>query len=743
MHSLLEKQLKKASRQPSGEPDYKTLLELVNKSYEEHDRLRRLSERSVQLMSDELHSLNAAILREKDETEMRFKLAMQGSSDGIWDFDIKKGTIWLSARCKEMLGYPDNELEHTTILAWKELVTEDNQRQVEQFLTQHLCSTPEMDQMNEHTTLKFRHKSGDVRHIMCRASAMYDDNNHIQRLVGVQTDITTIMRMQEELVQERNKANAANKAKSDFLANMSHEIRTPMNSIMGMTNLLLDCKLEEQYVVWLKIIKNSSESLLNIINDILDLSKIEADRIDLERSSIDLIELIEEVMDSLSYRSTEKHIDLLVHYHLNTPRYFLGDPVRIRQILINLINNAIKFTKTGYILVSVIPLQDSNNNLSHLRFEIKDTGIGIPEDKTHYIFEKFSQAEESTTRNFGGTGLGLAICKKLIALMGGTINVKSVLNHGSTFYFDIFLPVDHTTNKRSGTPDIQNFTDLKILVIEESIPVRKILRDYFKSWGIHANFCRTSHQALSYLQRAEQQHSPYHMVLVDSFNEGMEQHHTVRFLHKEGFNSPYFIAMAAGEVESIESFKQSGFSALVTKPFLPSQMMDILMTSWLTIQNHDTTEFITRHNIKNQRKRRIENPDKNDYSHLSILLSEDVIANQLYFKAVMARLKCQVDVAGNGLEAINAVKNKSYDIIFMDCQMPEMDGFQATAQIRALSLDKQPFIIALTADAMQGDREKCLQAGMDDYLNKPVKAENLTRMLEKYGNDNTDSSFKP
>jgi two-component system sensor histidine kinase/response regulator len=538
------------------------------------------------------------------------------------------------------------------------------------------------------------------------------------KLYGGARDVTEQRKVNDLLAQ-------ASRMKSEFLANMSHEIRTPLNGVIGMADLLRDTQLDAQQSHYVEIIQNSSSGLLQIINDILDFSKVEAGRMDLEYLSFSPVTLIESQAELLAARARAKNLSLVTFVDPALPSTLKGDPGRLSQILINFVSNAIKFTEEGRVVVRLLQTGSKDGRVQ-LRFEVSDSGIGLNEETQRKLFQPFTQADSSTARKFGGTGLGLSICKRLVELMGGKIGVKSTEGKGSTFWFSCELEQSSVEIVSENRQD-QLPTQLRVLVVDDDPPSGEIFQKYLLNWKMQAELASGAAEGLEMLEAAVKQGRPYALVLLDYKMPDISGFDFLERVKADSsrYSSPHFILTTAffGVKHSEEALKR-GFSSYLAKPVKQSELFNAISNCFVKAGN----------------MRKIVSPlagggqaAQKHAAAFRILVAEDNAANQLLTLTQLQKLGYAAQAVANGREALDAVKSGGFDLVLMDCQMPEMDGFEATRAIREWEKSQglRIPIVALTANAMKEDERRCLESGMDAYLAKPIKKEQLARALEQ------------
>ena len=708
------------------------------------------------------------------ESEERLDLAVTGANLGLWDNNLITGENIVNKQYAAILGYEEGEVG-TNSESFQKLVHPDDLPEMMKFFQRHLDGkTPFYE-----AEFRMRTKTGGWKWIQSvgRVSER-DEKGKPLRILGTQRDITDRKRGEEvlkkakeeafamsnklqEAIKQANRmaieANSANRAKSEFLANMSHEIRTPMNGVIGMTELLLDSELTDEQREFAGMINSSADALLQIINDVLDFSKIEAGKLELEMIDFELRPVIEETAEILALLARQRGNELTCLISDDLPYILRGDPGRLRQILINLINNAIKFTENGEIAIRVEaatspPPSTVNRQLSTILFSVTDTGIGIPKNKQVRLFKSFSQIDASTTRKYGGTGLGLAIAQQLVGMMGGEIGLKSEEGRGSTFWFTAVFEERPERRKQPRIITV-NLEGKRILVVDDNHTNRTIVSTYLIKRSARVSTAAGGEEAIQLLREANAAGDPFHLALLDMMMPGMDGEALGRAIKDDPIlRDTTILVMLSSDTwrSNSKRLKEIGFAAHLTKPIRPSRLFERLAAALgQAVTEADIRQKTTFPAMEARMVKKSAGPAR-------ILLAEDNPVNQMVALKMIEKLGYHADIVTNGKKALQALELIPYELVLMDCQMPEMDGFEATRKIReyeaaqeikksgAQAPSRKPTtphsllstahipIIAMTAHALHGDRERCLNAGMDDYISKPVKQAVLAAAIKKY-----------
>jgi Amt family ammonium transporter len=623
--------------------------------------------------------------------------------------DDRLQELYISPQIEAMLGFTQEEWLENPFLWFRQLHKDDRDKWVEEFA--QTCS------IGTNFRAEYRLMTRDNRVIWVQGECQLirDDEGRPLYLQGIAFDITH--RKQSTMIEEAKlAAEAANRAKSEFLARMSHEIRTPLNGVVGMIDLLLATGMSEIQERYANLARNAGDALMNVINDILDFSKIEAGKVEIEAIEFELDKLVEDLCELLAPVAAHKNLALASVRRPNLPRRLIGDPNRIRQVLTNLINNALKFTSAGSVLILVAPQRMENDRII-VRISVQDSGIGIPRDRLDRLFKSFSQVDSSITRKYGGTGLGLAISKRLTELMGGDIQVDSEEGKGTTFSFTVNLGTTPSTDQEASQAEIEAMLRIvRVLVVEDDTTRAKIIEEQFDGFLSPHSRVVTPDQALDTLHAAAVDGYPFDVALIPySSPGGSKLTAAIRF--ESRFKHTKFVAVIdASDKTDFQTFRRIGFGAQIRGPFTQSQLLEVIAKA---IAEEPGPEKSETPNVV---------LSKGSLKGLHLLVAEDNEMNQFVTQELLRRAGCTCEIVVDGEKAIAAVRTGKYDAVLMDCQMPVMDGLEAARRIREYEEEegqRRLPMVALTAEAISGDREKCLAAGMDGYVTKPIHAEEL------------------
>jgi PAS domain S-box-containing protein len=654
-------------------------------------------------------------------TEQRYRLLFERSLAGVYRITMDGRILDCNDACARILGYASRD-ELLSSAAASSYSSPDD---LSQFLSR-LGAEKSLTNFER----RLQRRDGHPVWVLENANLIPGGASAGNLIEGTMFDITERKQAESELQQAKDAAESASRAKSEFLANMSHEIRTPMNGIIGMTELALETELTPEQHEYLSMVKTSADSLLTVINDILDFSKIEAGKLDLDTTTFILRDHIEEMARSFAVAAATKGLELVCDIRPDVPLEVVGDPTRLRQVIVNLLGNAIKFTDRGEVVLHVETREKTSQGTS-LHFAIQDSGIGISSDKQKLIFEAFAQGDSSSRRKYGGTGLGLTISSRLVEMMGGRIWVESEPGQGSTFHFTALFQLPQRAANRKDRESPATLEGIHVLVVDDNPTNRRILERTLSQWGMRSSLADSGWTALAALRRAKEQNDPVSLLLLDAQMPGMDGFTLASKIHqdRELPTSTVMMLTSGGQRGDAARCREVGISAYLTKPVRQLELREAILKV-LGMQKEKTQDqksdskqdegLVTRHSLREARRQ------------ISVLLAEDNVINRELAVRLLTKRGHKVTVVENGKQAVAAMQTKTFDVVLMDVQMPEMDGFEATGAIREMELaagTRTP-IIAMTAHAMKGDRERCLAAGMDAYISKPIQFEELLEVTE-------------
>ena len=690
--------------------------------------------RKIRRLGTSLHDANRQLREEVAERKSaedrlrtqveRFDIAARAANDAIWDWDLVSDKVWSNGAAQTYFGR--NLQSPVSSQSCMEKIHPEDVKRVQDGIQRVL----DQGQSFWSDEYRLRLHDGNYASVLDRAYVVRDDWGRPIRMIGAMNDVTKSKHAEAVILRAKEAAEAATRAKSEFLANMSHEIRTPLNGIIGMTQLALETQLTAEQQEYLNAIEQSSQALLSVINDVLDFSKIEARKLEFNLTQFNLREAVEDAVRAVAFAAHGKGLELACRIPTEIPQRVMGDPSRLRQILINLIGNAVKFTAKGEVVV-LVQCDKAAAGRALLHFSVRDTGIGIPLEKQAQIFEAFSQGDSSISREHGGTGLGLTISAALVSMMNGEIWLQSELGRGSTFHFTIDVPIAEPHCLNEEQPAHLELEGLRVLVVDDNQTNRRILREMLSSWQMSAECVDGGRAALDKLKAAKDSGTPFSLVLTDAHMPDVDGFELALRIKHNPEATGAAILMLTSDMQRGDTARcrELGISSYLVKPVRQSELFDSIVSAL-------GTAIISR----SAPAPNTELPVQAAGGSLSILLAEDNSVNQKLAIKMLEKWGHRVKLAINGAEAVAESAKEIFDVILMDVQMPVMDGLQATAQIR--ERDKQTGrhtpIVAVTAHAMKGDRERCLEAGMDAYLSKPMRAKELEDVLTRFSQRHDD-----